>query len=149
MKRLDDGSIVLKDNLFLRYVWGVNFWRLLVPKTDEILSYEFGIDVSGPRYPRNCFSLYFGSFFVFLSFPLCFTVTILFCLLMLFLHAMMRLAISMLGVMMIFLQAVSIIDPFLDFVSGWPVWKVCWKFMKTAKKKVFPPIVIETRDNRV
>ncbi len=76
MRILEDGSIAFKEkNFFLRYLWGANFYRFLMPKILKLTVVFKGDarDIKDPQYPKNLCSLFWGSV---LGAPLCWFFTV-------------------------------------------------------------------------
>ena len=68
MKKDANGRIVLKENFFLKYLWGTNFWRFMMNKT-----FRWNLIKNNPLKPKNLCSLFWGSVLVA---PLCWIFTI-------------------------------------------------------------------------
>lgn len=60
MRKDESGKIVLRENWFLKYFWGRNFWRWLIQK--QILAdKKERADKGNPKYPSNICVLFWGS----------------------------------------------------------------------------------------
>ena len=60
MRKDESGKIILRENWFLKYFWGRNFWRWLIQKqifTDKKEKTKKG----NPKYPLNICVLFWGS----------------------------------------------------------------------------------------